>query len=547
MKKEKRRQKDWIGWAVLCVYSIIVIVVMFYHEPWYDEAEAWLIARDTTLYNLLLVRPHFEGHPPLWHLLLRIPAKAGFPYELSLKTIQFIFAFMMVWLIEFRSPFNRIVRTLLPFTFFFIYQYGVIARPYALFTCAFFLMADLWKKKDACPWKMVLAMLLLCLTSAYGLALAGGIAICWVMEIWQHDRSLIQNRRRFAAHIFLLICALLLMIDIWPSHQALALEGNTIAKVAAFPGHLFLFWFFLPSETILTAFSEYALLQLQQITPAEIADAAFISAIIWMLLIVLCYHRKMLRLLFIPYVCISMVGAGMYFCTHHYGLLLMFFVFICWIAQEKEPISIKEYGTVVPKWCKKGFPEQDQQRFIRLMGVILIGMTVGINMFWSISACAADIGNDYSSSHKLISMIRQKDLTRYTWLCLWKESQDADSGVFCMDTNLGDEMNVLVNPYLKKSLAYNTKTTYITHQQASAAENNANILAWKKHAAPDFILYGNTKYFDRMRKQLGITDTYVQMNIGKTRKVWKADMHYYTEFIWVKKSIYYALFDNKKR
>ena len=392
-----------------------------------------------------------------------------------------------------------------------------------------------------------MTMLLLCFTSAYGLALAGGIAICWVGEIWQHDRSLIQNRRRFAALACLLICALLLLIDIWPSQQAFAVAGNMIAKMAAFPGHLFLFWFFLPSETILTAFSEYALLQMQQIPPVEIADAAFISAIIWMLLIVICYHRKMLHLLFIPYFCISMVGAGMYFYTHHYGLLLMFFIFICWIAQEENPISIKEYGTAIPKWCKKGFREQDKQYFIKFMRVILIGMVVGINLFWSVSACAADIGSDYSSSHKLISMIRQKDLTRYTWLSMWNERQDADTGILYMDTNYADEMNVLVNPYLKKSLAYNTKTTYATHQQASDAENSANILAWKKHAAPDFILYEDTEYFDRMRKQLGITDTYVQMNIGKTQRVWKADIHYYSEYIWVKKSTYHTLFDNKKR
>lgn len=30
----------------LLVYMTLLVIIMIYHEPWYDEAEAWLISRD---------------------------------------------------------------------------------------------------------------------------------------------------------------------------------------------------------------------------------------------------------------------------------------------------------------------------------------------------------------------------------------------------------------------------------------------------------------------------------------------------------------------
>jgi len=43
---------------------------MYFHEPWFDEVQAWMIARCATIKELLTVIPHYEGHPPLWHMIL---------------------------------------------------------------------------------------------------------------------------------------------------------------------------------------------------------------------------------------------------------------------------------------------------------------------------------------------------------------------------------------------------------------------------------------------------------------------------------------------
>ena len=134
--------------VVFTVYLAVVVITMAFHEPWFDEAQSWLIARDCPYRDLLLVRPHYEGHPPLWWLLLSIPAKLGVPYEWGLKGVELVCSALMCGLLVFRAPLPRLAVALLPFTYFLCYQYGVTSRPYALMCCALFVIAACWKSRD---------------------------------------------------------------------------------------------------------------------------------------------------------------------------------------------------------------------------------------------------------------------------------------------------------------------------------------------------------------------------------------------------------------
>ncbi len=149
----------------------------------FDEAEAWQIARSVTLKTLFLETTHYEGHPPLWHLILMPLAKAGAPYELSLSLVSLAFMGTAVFLILWRAPFPRLVRLLLPFTYFFFYQYGVISRVYCVLTLAFVLLAIVYRSRNERPGRYVAALILMCVTLAYGLVIAGGLALVWLWEI----------------------------------------------------------------------------------------------------------------------------------------------------------------------------------------------------------------------------------------------------------------------------------------------------------------------------------------------------------------------------
>src|SRR5207302_6633519 len=118
--------------AVLTLYCAVLAVVLPAHEPWSDEAQAWLLARDNSTWELIRHRLHYEGAPALWHLLIKAFQHAhgtfsGFGWFGAAFSIVGVYVFLR-W-----SPFPAIIRALLPFTYFIQYQYAVIARSYVLF------------------------------------------------------------------------------------------------------------------------------------------------------------------------------------------------------------------------------------------------------------------------------------------------------------------------------------------------------------------------------------------------------------------------------
>lgn len=202
---------------VFIAYVTVTVTVSCFHEPWFDEAQAWLIARDCSWKELLTVRTHYEGHPPLWWMLLAIPAKLGMPYEIGLKSLNLMCAALMIWLLEFKTKLPELLKVILPFSYFLCYQYGVTSRPYALMIAAMLLIAINWNNRNTKPWPVILSMMLLCATSSYGLAIAGMLALNWTIQFLCGERSLIKNKQRFAGLVLLLVFAIILLLNVLPA------------------------------------------------------------------------------------------------------------------------------------------------------------------------------------------------------------------------------------------------------------------------------------------------------------------------------------------
>src|SRR5581483_4155917 len=65
------RTKLWLlDGAMLAAYASFVLVGVTHHEPWADEAQAWVMARDLPLGKLLFNEMHYEVSPGLWHAIL---------------------------------------------------------------------------------------------------------------------------------------------------------------------------------------------------------------------------------------------------------------------------------------------------------------------------------------------------------------------------------------------------------------------------------------------------------------------------------------------
>lgn len=170
--------------VVLALYAVVLGVAIPFHEPWADEAQAWLLARDNSFWEIFRYRLHYEGHPALWHFLLRALYLAHVPWSAVGWCCGVIaVAGVVVWLRW--SPFPLVVRVLLPFSFFVLYQYGVVIRGYVLFPLLLFGLCALYcARPRRVVWFAVVAGLLanLCLQGAI---VSGILTLLFGWEIWR--------------------------------------------------------------------------------------------------------------------------------------------------------------------------------------------------------------------------------------------------------------------------------------------------------------------------------------------------------------------------
>jgi hypothetical protein len=162
-------------------YCLILAWCIPRHESWFDEAQAWLIARDSTLTDLLLHRLHYEGAPALWHLILWLEVRLHISF-LGMHYISGLIAAagIFVWL-RF-NPLPRIISLLMPFTFFLQYQYAIVARSYCLVPMLVFLLMALYqnRKSNLIVFCVVAGLLINC--SLHSAALAAGLIVFYAID-----------------------------------------------------------------------------------------------------------------------------------------------------------------------------------------------------------------------------------------------------------------------------------------------------------------------------------------------------------------------------
>lgn len=169
--------------VVFILYALAVLYGVIKHEPWRDEAQAWLLVRDTSFSGLLKMLPS-EGHPPLWYLLLMPVVKMGMPY-MSMNILNGLIMIAAVYLLLFRTKMPLIIKLAIPFSYFLFYEYSFIARNYGL--VFFFCMAivSLYAKRFDKPILYSLCIAGLYNSHVLAFPLATGFLLLFAIEAFQ--------------------------------------------------------------------------------------------------------------------------------------------------------------------------------------------------------------------------------------------------------------------------------------------------------------------------------------------------------------------------
>ncbi len=305
----------WWRIADFAVFSLWVAIVAFilpYHEKWADEAQAWLIARDLDLRTIWFHESRYEGSPGLWHTILWVAQHVFHARYGALGYIGAVFAAGGAALLIFKAPFPRYIRWPLAFTYFMIYQYAVIARPYTLLPLLAFAAALLFKDIKH-PERMTVVLVLLANLSLHGTILAGCLGLAYLVDAFKLWSTLDANvKKRYW------IC---------------------IAVMAA--TFIFIVIILKPTPDVAEFASKKELVQLPQPTPELKLIAgicgAFLDYLVPSLIFLLlsaawCFMRRRLLIFAVPVILLFAMYSAVHGYAHHHGTMFVAAIVGLWIA-----------------------------------------------------------------------------------------------------------------------------------------------------------------------------------------------------------------------
>lgn len=212
-------------WITLGVYAALVSFAIPYHEPWADEAQAWQLARSLSLHDLFQTHVRYEGTPGLWHFLLWLLVRLHVSY-VGLHWICGAIALTAASILVLKSPFPRYLKLSLPFTYFLLFQYAIVARSYVLVPLLLFIIAACWKKS---PVVMAVLLGLLGNVALHASMISGGLAIVYFAEQIQQNRDIAARhlcRKLFPGAAILAAFYAIAIWTAWPPHDLISRSHN---------------------------------------------------------------------------------------------------------------------------------------------------------------------------------------------------------------------------------------------------------------------------------------------------------------------------------
>jgi hypothetical protein len=310
---DPRPNRFAVGCLVLfCAFTLFVAL---HHEPWRDEADAWLVVRDLPLRNII---PHWTsnaGTPALWYVLLKPLALAGLPYgseEILHVTLACLAAAVLLW----RAPFTRLTKILFLASYPILYEYAIIARSYVLTILLLWIAAALHRERDRKPVLYALTIALMFNTNVHGAVIAATLVLLYVL----------QTRRDWRALLLMFAGAMVTLWQLWPRLDAAYPHVVREYRPKA------IFWavtgMYLPDQF-------YDDWWITVFVPQWTATLWLVLSLglLTFLLITLRKHRDALALLLVSsIVLLCLFVAVWYGGVRHAGLLLMLIIAALWVA-----------------------------------------------------------------------------------------------------------------------------------------------------------------------------------------------------------------------
>lgn len=116
--------------SIFAIYLLLVLIGVASHEAWRDEIRAFTISLYANSTDKLFQLTQSEGHPLLWTILLK--PFTLLPNQRGLKLAGLITAIPSAWVLFRMLPLPLWIRTGILFNYYWLYEYVVLSRSYAI-------------------------------------------------------------------------------------------------------------------------------------------------------------------------------------------------------------------------------------------------------------------------------------------------------------------------------------------------------------------------------------------------------------------------------
>ncbi|HMH20216.1 MAG TPA: hypothetical protein VK563_00500, partial [Puia sp.] len=175
---------------LLSLYFIISVVGLHYHELALEEAQFFLFARDSDSLSALYHNMQYEGHPRLWCSLLFLIIHYITPGYAGMQALHLVIAMSTVFVFLRYAPFGLLSKILVIGGYYFLYEYDILSRSYALGILLLFICCVLMRRPAKNLVWIGLLLLLLCNTHLFFSFAAIGIFLYVSLDLFQQKRGL---------------------------------------------------------------------------------------------------------------------------------------------------------------------------------------------------------------------------------------------------------------------------------------------------------------------------------------------------------------------
>jgi hypothetical protein len=147
---------------VLVAYGVISAVGLHYHELFLDEAHHFLVSRDSSSLSDFYNNLRYDGHPRLWGALLFLITHFITPDPVGMQVLQWLFAMAGAYVLLRYGPFTLWMKVLILAGYYFLFEYDVLSRNYAIGIWMLWLCCHLLKDVNRNIWWIGVLILLMC-------------------------------------------------------------------------------------------------------------------------------------------------------------------------------------------------------------------------------------------------------------------------------------------------------------------------------------------------------------------------------------------------